>query len=1119
VSDRHDLPNGPPSLRNSAGGRVGASTWRVLIGDQVGGVRPGEGALVWLFFIYFVILATCHAAGKSVRQATFVDTFGAEQLPLVFFLVAVVSYPVLVLYTRWAERTSHRWLIILSCAIQSAILVLFYWLFKLDERWVPVAYYVWMTITFGIAISQLWSYANHVFDPRQARRLFAIISAGGLLGLIPGGQLARLVTRWASTPYTLLTMALILPLLILLVVLIEKVRPASSRASRHRPRSEELKEARGGLSTVRSSRLLTLIAVLMLLSVLVGQAIEIQFNAAVESFTEGLDQRTEVFGSLFSIMGVLGFFFQLVFTQRIHRALGVGFGMRVLPATVLVMAVALVAALGFAPSLVITLVVVLKLSENGLRHSIDQSTRELLYLPVPAAARRRAKAFVDILVQRFAKGGAALLLLPVSLGWLAPDQVIFITVALSLTWLAVTGMARREYVGTFRSGLKTDATSEQPAIDTADVTTVTTLVHSLGSSDPRKVLSSLDLLSANGQGRLVPPVLLHHEDAEVRRRTLEVLAAENRSDAAHLVEQTIADDDPEVRTAAIRTLAVLRGRDATDMMAARLDDPDPRLRAAAVAHLTESGDQELQDRAAATFGEMLTDADPGSRAEAAKALGQIHEPAGQESLIALLYDDERAVEREAIDAVCRRLERDGPNPLYIPTLISLTGNRRLKHEAREAIVAYGATAIEALVLFMNSRDEQLEVRRAVPKTMALLGAPAADALVAALAGSDPILRAKIIDALASLSGRHQGLAVRASTVRKEVRAEAESYVRSLADLWSVSSLHQLRFEGPHANWRRGGRVPTILQQLLAQRMTTSVRNLFGLLQLLHDPDDVRAAHRSLLSGTPAHRARALEYLDNTLSGSLRRDVFAVIDDAPVEDKLSLAGQVFGITMEPAEDTIGRLLDIDPAVDPQGEALVLGAIYTVYSDHIGRHYDRVQELAGGDDPLIAETAAWVVTGLAHGHGKGRPGEKGEPMAAMARIEMMVFLQNVDLFSYCNAEEALRLAAIARESTYDAGEVIYRRNDPPETLYCVVEGRVDLDGEDHTPATVGPHGRFGVVEILSGRLRSSDAVAATDTRLLVIEAEDFFDLLSNNIDIVKALFRQLTRAGQSTDGVLQ
>ena len=55
--------------------------------------------------------------------------------------------------------------------------------------------------------------------------------------------------------------------------------------------------------------------------------------------------------------------------------------------------------------------------------------------------------------------------------------------------------------------------------------------------------------------------------------------------------------------------------------------------------------------------------------------------------------------------------------------------------------------------------------------------------------------------------------------------------------------------------------------------------------------------------------------------------------------------------------------------------------------------------------------------------------------------------------------------------------------------------------------GPPQTFGVTEILSGRLRHADAVATTDAHVLTITAHDFFDLLGDNIEIVKALFRQL------------
>jgi CRP-like cAMP-binding protein len=85
-------------------------------------------------------------------------------------------------------------------------------------------------------------------------------------------------------------------------------------------------------------------------------------------------------------------------------------------------------------------------------------------------------------------------------------------------------------------------------------------------------------------------------------------------------------------------------------------------------------------------------------------------------------------------------------------------------------------------------------------------------------------------------------------------------------------------------------------------------------------------------------------------------------------------------------------------------------------------------------------------------------------------------------------------------------VYVENGPADVLYCVVHGEVSLAGPQGEKR-VGPLQTFGVRDILCGRLRGEDAEARADSLVLAIEAEDLFDLLANNIEIVKALFRHV------------
>jgi CRP-like cAMP-binding protein len=136
-------------------------------------------------------------------------------------------------------------------------------------------------------------------------------------------------------------------------------------------------------------------------------------------------------------------------------------------------------------------------------------------------------------------------------------------------------------------------------------------------------------------------------------------------------------------------------------------------------------------------------------------------------------------------------------------------------------------------------------------------------------------------------------------------------------------------------------------------------------------------------------------------------------------------------------------------------------------------------------------------------------------SLAQIEKVLLLRGASLFSHCNAEAVVRIASIAAERRFATGDVIYAVGEPADALYFVVSGRVDVEAANNGQRQLGPRETFGVQEILSGRLRGGRARAAEPTVTLAIGADDFFDLLSHDIEIVKALFREVLAERPSTD----
>ena len=55
--------------------------------------------------------------------------------------------------------------------------------------------------------------------------------------------------------------------------------------------------------------------------------------------------------------------------------------------------------------------------DQSLRYTVDKTTREILFLPLPADIKLKAKSFVDVTVDRGAKAAGALLLLVLVKPW------------------------------------------------------------------------------------------------------------------------------------------------------------------------------------------------------------------------------------------------------------------------------------------------------------------------------------------------------------------------------------------------------------------------------------------------------------------------------------------------------------------------------------------------------------------------------------------------------------------------------------------------------------------------------------------------------------------------------
>jgi HEAT repeat protein len=737
-----------------------------------------------------------------------------------------------------------------------------------------------------------------------------------------------------------------------------------------------------------------------------------------------------------------------------------------------------------------------------LRYTVDKTTREILFLPLPADIKLKAKSFVDVTVDRMAKAAAALLLLllvkPWGLNW-NWQQVSYASLCMVGLWIFMSLVARRGYLRAFRESIaRRDVAPADVRLSGADLSTVETLVHELSNPVPARVIYAIDMLEALGKGALVTPLLLHHESPEVRARTLKIVA-ELRPDAAvqwmaH-VRKALADPEPQVRVAALRALGSMAHEDTPTLARPLLADADPRIRATAAVALATSERPDDVDAAEATLSEIVgstSETTRGARRDVAAALGHTPSARFQRLLIPLLYDPAHEVADRAMESVRRAGRADF---IFVPTLVSLLRNRQLKGRAREVLVSYGESVIDALAFFMADPNEDEWIRRHIPSTLAMIHSQkSVDALVAQINDADGFLRYKVMSALMRLRRAEGSLKVPVDVVEAVVTRESRQYFRYLSLQYNLTAAGALHEED-------------LLASALRQKRTRGRNRIFQLLAMIYPPDDIDAADWTLTYGEPRTRASASEYLDNILSGPIRRMVMPIVDDLPEEERVRRGNVLIRSRRRDVEETLLELMNDDDqviaacAIDMARQR----QLWTLAPDieHILAHRD-------ARDWFVFEAASWSLAERRLQPERRRQ-KWVEPLPAVVLASQ---LRVLPLFASLTVEELFRLAAAARQVRHEPGTLLFTERSVPEMLHVLIDGEVTAGSANVAPLTIAAPAAFGFAEALQARpmrryVRTS-GIAVT----LVMTSEELRTQLAYNPELVRGLFA--TMAPQRPEG---
>jgi AAA family ATP:ADP antiporter len=835
-------------------------------------IRKGERRDAWAAFAILFVLIASHSLLETARDALFLGSVPAARLPWVFLATTALSLVAIRVQLRLTAHLNPRNALAGLTALAGLITFGFFALYRDLGGLLVYALYCWSGVIATCLLAHFWGLLGGLFTITQAKRLYATIGAGSVLGAIFGSGLASLLSH-ALLAEQLLGVSAAGFMLAAAVPWLFKGQSLPRRTEGSGP------QFRDTLAYVAHDAYASRVA----LSLFLGSACLTVADFLFKSSAAALVPTARLgafFGTVYFSVNVLSLVCQLGLVGWILRRASPGAALALLPL--------LLAGTGLGVAIFggLAAVLAVKAADGTLRHSLHRTATELLFLPFADDARRHVKAFVDVAGQRGGQALGALAILAFTASFASPRLLALLLVALGAAWAGTAIALRRPYVDLFRNRLKSGRLARLDEFPELDLASLESLTTALESENDQEVLAALRILEREGKSRFIPTLILHHPSEPVVLCALAILTQSRRPNLDRVLARMTEHPSPLVRAASVAAQSVLSLDTVGSRGRLRLE-PSPEVRAAVLVNLMAAGEFSEHDRQQ-QLEALVEHGTVGAKLALVKAIELRRAPEFLPALLALSQAKELEVRRAALTGmsqVCSPSDGDSERTsTVLSTLVRALVEEATRPVALRLLTSRGETAFNELAARLEDPTSESRLRWRLPRAMGECDpGRAASTLLAWLPReTDGSVRYQIVRELERLLRRDPKLSVERTALE---HALAETMSRAFLCLDRRLAL----LRGAAADGRRKTRGHELLVALMRDKEHNATGRLFRLLGVAYPNEDFAQIYRGL-GATRELRATSLELIESVVSEPLRSAVLALVDDSEPELRLARAGR-------------------------------------------------------------------------------------------------------------------------------------------------------------------------------------------------------------------------------------
>ncbi len=1027
-------------------------------------IKAGEGPPIAFLMGFSFFMGAAIAFFYTAATTLLLAGFETKILPWVYILSGIVGYIIWFLSSRLEKKFSFSTLMKVYTAFLTITVLLFaIALYIFNTPWIAFMMFVWIRVFLFITAVVFWGVSARLFNLRQGKRLFGLISSGEVISNIIGFLSIPILMRFIETSSLVVIAFVSLVFCFLFLALLLKRFKDKFQTDALIPvdSKQEEKEKEKKKTNVYKNKYFQLLFVMAVLPMFSIYFVDYIFLDQTKS--EFIDRQVlaSFLGLFLGSVAIAEFFIKTFLSGRLISKYGLKLGLTALPVMMLfsTFLASLSGTLYGVTAMFFSFVLMTKLFERAIRSSVNDPSYQILYQPLPPNERLYYQSRIEGIPKALGNTLAGLALLALtSISAINLVYFNYLFLIILLFWIKTALEQFKTYRSTLQNAISEDENIEKKTkakdnlniltegIINADKENFVSLYNLLEKSEAAHISPAISFILKNGKDKLVKDIL-----NEIKKNKL----VETLDSIDDLLESGDSGDIRDDLEAASRELKEIEN--------IRFDD---------LAKLSWSPD--VKERIFAT-----------------KLLGRSGRFNTFRLMMDLLQDNDIHVRKAALIASGKIKRRE-----LWTRIIDHLSLVDFSNEAFSAISEIGKPILYELNTYFGKLTENTETQIRIIKLYETIGGNEAITLLKGkLNHHNRDIRYQVLLSLSKLEYQ---------AVPGEIAAIKQSVIEDIGIIiWLFAAKNDIG-EGDEVKH---------LQVALDYELTKKRDDVFLLLSLIYNSKTIKHVREKVESKDNDSRVYALEIIDMLVSDDLRSLIIPILDDLSYKETMHHYTYLFPQQKLSISERLADIVNKDYSkINAWTKACSLELMSVIPCDDAEQQYaanllnpnDIIMEVAARKMFEINMEKHLDINVRLEKRDRDRLGkitkvlQRSNNSNIIFIIDKVRILKKVRLFENVPENILINIASSTEIVEIKKGDILkIKHND--QKLFVLISGDFVIQGNNMEEIKLKSHEVIGEIIPELWLQQKTDLVAKENTRLLLTDINILYGLMTDHPEI--------------------